>query len=177
MTKKSTSRIIATMLAIILTLGIVTLFTTASSFAATSYVTMSTTGSNYTGTIPVYKTATGSTQWTSNSLNGVISKNVYVTYVGTSGDYYKVNWGTSYGYIKKSQATTVSLLPTGATKLTSSKKETHGVYSNYLASGTYVIYADSSAGKIKWGTYCSNPADIGNEDKWVTPAYAYLKAL
>ncbi|MEY8364196.1 hypothetical protein AALA22_00925 [Anaerovoracaceae bacterium 41-7] len=176
MTQRIYKKMVSLLLIAILSLAIVTVLTAEDTFAATSYVTMAERASNYRGTVPVYKN-TGTIQWTSSGQNGVLSRNVYVEYIETVGSYYKVKWGSSVGYVKTNQGTKVASLPAGTTKLSSAKKETHGVYSGYLAASTYVIYTDASAGKIKWATYCNDSLSYGDETKWIVPGIAKLSSL
>lgn len=168
--------VIALLIAV-LTISGIAILTTDTAFGATQYVTMATKASNYKGTIPVYKTAGESSQWTSGGQKGVLSKYVYATYAGSSGNYYKITWGDSYGYVNKDQASILESKPTGITQLTSAKKETHGVYTGYLAKNTFVTYENTSTGKIKWATYCNSASSAADEDNWISPGTAILSAL
>ncbi|WP_251612768.1 hypothetical protein [Senimuribacter intestinalis] len=169
--KKSKSLVITLVACLLLSSAFI--FTTENTFAATKYVTMS--GSNTKGCVPVYKDANGTSQWKSNGFGGVLSKYVYVEYLGTSGDYYKVTWGSSTGYIKRSQGTILETLPTGTKKLMTSKKEKHFTYTNYLASNTYVTpFSGTSISRIKWATYCTDPQNCSDPDQWIVPGSANL---
>ncbi len=169
-TIRKSKAIVITLVACLLVTGAF-VFTTENTFAATKYVTMS--GSNPKGCVPVYKDANGTTQWKSNGFGGVISKSVYVEYLGTSGDYYKVTWGSSTGY-----GTILETLPTGTKKLMTSKKEKHFTYTNYLAANTYVTpFTGTSISRIKWATYCTDPQNCSDSDQWISPGSANLSDL
>lgn len=158
---------------IVITVVLITaVLTTQSSFAASGYVTGKS-GLGYQGHAVVYKSASTATPITSGGKTAMISKHVYVPYLGKTGNFLKVQWGSSVGYIQDTKGVYTDMYDTSATKLTANKKVTFGTYTGHIAKGVYVVYVNKGTGKIKWAPAYSGPA---SEEKWWDP-YAYLSAL
>lgn len=165
-------RIISILLMTMLALTTFLFIATEANFASTRYVTGKT-NLGYKGHTIVYKTASTATPLKSGGKTAMISKNVYVPYLGLSGNFLKIKWGDTVGYVPTTKGVTIDMYDLNATKLTSNKTVSFGIYSGYIAKNTYVVYVNKSTGKIKWAAFSSLPAP---EEKWNDP-FAYLSTM
>lgn len=155
-------------------------------FGATQYVTLDGGSGSYHGGVVLYKNASMTTPYkytdsNGNQYTGILGKNLYMVYKGTSGTTaYKVQYGNDTAYVERSKTKIVSTLPSSAVQLSSRRQIVVGVHTQfYTPRYTYVVYSNQSTGKVEWEMYCNDLINAGDLDYWVTPpySYAYLRTM